>query len=403
MFGYFNGVMTSRQQASEAMKHMKTLYGAVSPQGDPVRYETFYNLSQGFLTDLAEVFNQRTAEQTPELSNRFELFWENLGEAGGWWDLLTGDSEPLRAFQQSLREAAKTAAVQATSNLLAQEAPVTTVTQVEHKGRLDTLALEGKKLLLFAHSQGNLFANTAYRYVTHLLPSSAVKVVHVAPASTNLNGAYVLADQDLVINALRATGPVPPNNVSIPPALQRTPGANGKSDLLGHGLLPIYLHPGLSTSSMVDDAVSKAMSSMIAPPVRAQSGFFTATLTWDGEGDVDLHTLEPSGAHVFFGNPVGRSGHLDVDNRTGYGPEHYYASCSLQSLQVGTYRIALANYAFGQGRTARVQIASSADGVLGTRQVTLGAATGSTPSVNVFDVNVYRDAGTGRVRVGISG
>lgn len=402
VFGYFNGILATERRADASLEYLASLYGATSPQGDKIRYETFYNLSQGLFTDLVEVFNQRMAEQDEALAQRFELFWESLSGADEWWNLITGTSPTLRALQESLSSAVNTAIVRATTSMLAQNTPSTTVTQTEQRARIDTLAVEGKKLLFFAHSQGNLFANTAYRYVSGILPAGAFKLVHVAPASSNLNGDYVLADRDLIINALRSSGLVPPNNVSIPPAGQRTPGAKNETDVFGHGLLAIYLHPGLDTSAMVNTAVNKAMATMVAPPVRAQSGFFTVTLTWDGPGDIDLHTFEPSGAHVFYNRPRGASGFLDVDNQIGFGPEHYYATCDASQLQPGAYRVALANFARGDGRTATVQVATSADGVLATRQVLMGTATGNTTSADVFNVNVTRDPATGKLRASAS-
>ncbi len=375
---------------------MKTIYGDTSPQGDKIRYETFFNLSQGLFTDLAEVFNQRVAEQDQPLVERFELFWESMSSASEWWDLIIGNATPLRTLQESLSNTVQAAAAQASMNLLAPQTPSTTFTGVEQSARLDTLAIEGKKLLFFAHSQGNLFANTAYQYVSNILPAGTVKLVHVAPASARLNGDYVLADLDRVINLQRSSGMVPPSNVSIPPPFQRTPGVNNETDPLGHGLLAIYMHPGLDTSTMVNAAVIKAMTTMVAPPVRAQSGFFTISLIWDGLGDIDLHTYEPDGSHVYFGRRQGTSGYLDVDNQIGFGPEHYYATCNAERIQTGTYRVALANYARGQGRIATVQVASSADGVLATKPVILGAPTQSTPSIEVFHVDVTRDS-TGKL------
>ncbi len=123
-----------------------------------------------------------------------------------------------------------------------------------------------------------------------------------------------------------------------------------------------------------------------------------ATLTWDGVGDVDLHTTEPDGSQVFYAHPLSRTGYLDMDNVTGYGPEHYYASCNPENLQEGTYRISLANYARAEGRLATVQIISNVDGVLGTKRIVMGAETGNIPGAHVFDVQVRRDGQSGRLR-----
>ena len=110
---------------------------------------------------------------------------------------------------------------------------------------------------------------------------------------------------------------------------------------------------------------------------------------------MDLHTYEPGGSHVYYGAMAGVAGSLDVDNTVANGPEHYYASCDVSRLRTGTYQIAVANYARAAGRTATVQLASAADGVLGTRSALMGAATGDVPSVTLFNVLVTRNAESG--------
>jgi hypothetical protein len=52
---------------------------------------------------------------------------------------------------------------------------------------------------------------------------------------------------------------------------------------------------------------------------------------------------------------------------------------------------AIANYARADGRTATVQVASWADGVLGTASVTLGEPTGDVPSEYLFQVELTED------------
>lgn len=49
------------------------------------------------------------------------------------------------------------------------------------------------------------------------------------------------------------------------------------------------------------------------------SGDLKATLTWNFYADIDLHATEPSGAHIYYGNPTSSysDGFLDVDNRAG--------------------------------------------------------------------------------------
>lgn len=179
----------------------------------------------------------------------------------------------------------------------------------------------------------------------------------------------------------------------------RPAGFNNKKDALGHGLLEIYLNQSIETGPRVKQHINDALASLQSPPIQAQTGFFSATLTWDGYGDVDLHVVEPDSTHVYFNRPIGRAGYLDVDNIIADGPEHYYAACSASSLKEGVYQVGVANYSRAVGRTAVVQIASWVDGTLGTRKVTLGESTGEVPSQLLFNVVVKKNPVTGQFSV----
>jgi hypothetical protein len=107
-----------------------------------------------------------------------------------------------------------------------------------------------------------LFANSAFSYTKGRYPTLPVQVIHVAPASPTLSGGYSLADLDLVINGLRLTGTVPANNATIPGFLLRPPGLNGEKDIMGHGLLEIYLNPNLVTSGNIKSQVQLGLTNI---------------------------------------------------------------------------------------------------------------------------------------------
>lgn len=407
-FIFFNGVNTTALEARVATQNFKVIHGVTSPAGDKIKYEYLYNSTGEGLEDFVEVFEQRLKEQEQKLqlsagtlSSRFELF---LNGSGSWWSNLTTTIGSFVDFKKDIDDARLAVMVNAITSSRAN--PPTMTNYVEHRSRLDNLILEGKKLLFVAHSQGNLFANAAYDYARTKVSADSVKVVHIAPASPILNGKYVLANLDLVINALRVTGTgtVPDITHDIPPIGSRPVGLNLVSEFppFGHGLLEIYLNPHFQVSKDIKKYIDEALLALVAPPAQATSGFFSANLTWNGSGDVDLHTFEPSGFHVFYQNMRGNSGYLDVDNTAANGPEHYYASCDATKLRTGTYSIKVANYARAQGRTATVQIASWNEGVLGTKSVTLGAETGDNPSHTLFNVVVTKDEQTGKYRVSLA-
>ncbi len=396
VFGYFNGVQTTNSTARAALRELKYRYQTQTSTGEAIRYELLYNSTHG-LGDFVEVFEQRLLEHHTILKNRYELFFQTLNNNSSTWDKLAAALSLQNAYSEfkEAQTAAAIASIKGRSQTLNQ-------TYSEHQARIDTWAIEGKKMLFVAHSQGNLFLNPAFDYAKTKIDPNVVKAVHIAPASPTVRGEHTLADKDLVINGLRAVGSVPANTNIIAGYLLRPAGLNGQTDLLGHGLLEIYLNPRISTSNRINSHVNSALSDLSSRQVeaRATSGFFTTTLTWDGTGDVDLHTFEPSGKQVWYRSMTGDSGYLDVDNTVAYGPEHYYATCDKTKLKEGIYQVKLANYARATGRVATVQIASNKQGVLATKTATMGAVTGRTPTFDMFSVEVKKDtSGQYTVRV----
>lgn len=82
-------------------------------------------------------------------------------------------------------------------------------------------------------------------------------------------------------------------------------------------------------------------------------GAFVATLTWDTgsvtgtpyQSDIDLHVREPGNVHVFYGNRLGTTLELDVDNTRAFGPENI---CTRTAPANGTYEIFVVAYSGNQ-------------------------------------------------------
>lgn len=402
-FGFFNGVWNTPRQAADGLVALRDLTGT-SYKSEPIQYETFYNTTGSVsgatgLEDVAEVFKQRAHEidSSGELESRFEFFWESLSGEKTF-------SQRVINFYPSAGLLFEQLYTQITSKLMDAIAylsshPPTEANYASHNTRLSTLALQRQKLILVAHSQGNLFANHAYDFIVAKIGAGSVKVVHVAPASPTLRGDDALAFIDLVINGLRIQGAtsVPPTNISV----SELPAS--LSDASGHTLVGTYLDPSRGGRTRVKSLIDVALDALKTPVPSANStgsvGSFTITLTWDGTGDVDLHTVEPNGAHSFYGSRAGKVGYLDVDNIVGLGPEHYYASCDAAVLQTGIYHVGINNYARATGRKATVQVSTSNGGTLGTRTLDVGPERGSsgdaTP-VQVMNIAVSKDPMTAK-------
>lgn len=398
--GFFNGVWNDEAGAINGMQALKSVLGDTF-KDEPVKYESFYNHTGStagatFMQDIAEVFIQRAREidASGTLEARWELLWEAVFDSDrSSWQRLVDSISNAGSVLSALYSDIVSKSAAGWSLLLSN--PPTAVNSATHRSRLDTLALEGQKMLLVAHSQGNLFVNPAYDYVVTKTEASAVAAYHIAPASSTLRGPHRLADIDLVINALRVQGisTIPDINLTLPVRL--------RGDASGHQLVATYLDGTRPGRGIIKTDMESKLNGLVTPAADASSGFFTVTLTWDGSGDVDLHVFEPNGSHVYYRAMSGSTGFLDVDNTVANGPEHYFASCDSARVQEGSYRVGINNYALATGRTATLQVSSAARGELLTRSLDVGPERGSGGDANppiAFDVRVAKDA-QGRLTV----
>lgn len=389
--GFFNGVWNTEAEAILATSALEKMIGS-DIDGQRVEYETFYNhtgssMNATWYQDISEVFIQRAEEIEPGFGENFEIFWSAIsGDADGFLakatsvlttDLATATSELVAGLLSDMYTEISTESAAFLSNMVSN--PPTQQDYQRHSTRIKTLALQGNKLLLVAHSQGNLFVNNAYNSALTVrnFSSENIGVVHIAPASSITNGPHILADIDAVINGLRIFG-----LSTIPDITVNLPLSHLLEDPSRHKLIPTYLNTTLATYNQVNSSINSEIGRLIQPVATGEIGSFTATLTWNGMGDVDLHTFEPSGSQVYYSNRNGVVGFLDVDNTSADGPEHYFASCDANILENGTYQIGVNNYSGADGRTAVIQISTPYVADLATKTLVLGAAEGSAGNSN---------------------
>lgn len=384
--GFFNGVGNTEVQAQLSQAYVMKFHGA-SYEDKTIAYETFYNHTGSAVgsntgQDLTEVFRQRADELDASgyLSERFELFYAMSNQDSG--NLLDDLLQTIGDTNDNLRGLIEDLYTDISNEVLAQVGelfyePPTLSDYTVHSTRIANLATQGSALIFVAHSQGNLFANAAYDYALDLenISESNIGVVHVAPAVTRTVGKHILADKDIVINGLRATGSVPENTIEIPVS-------HLAADYTGHGFVKTYMVDSIGTKGQVSAAYDELLSSLIKPTPLASGGAFTATLTWNGTGDADLHIFEPQGDQVFYADTSGSAGYLDYDNRQGFGPEHYYASCDNFESLSGTFDFAVNNYSRADGLTATVQISTPTVANVITKSIALGTTKGSSGNTN---------------------
>lgn len=320
-----NGMFNDYEQATNSKY---SLENSMRPSGnlseDQWAFDISYNHDEK-LFSLFEVFRQREGE-------RASTFWRwisGLSFAPDWFR----DKALELASHQPLAEAVIDADLR------------------RHIDSYRSLLMEGNRVLVVAHSQGNLYANAAYANLArddNHLQMNAFGIVAVATPSSQVagGGSYYTLTNDLVIDTVRLFyWDTLPGNVtnSVP-----------DSDWKHHSFVDAYLKGDQSGPMIVGGALSRA-NSLVWPVPTVGNGPISITLTWGAQPDVDLHVYEPDGTHVYYASPLGTTGYLDYDDVSSRGPEHYYVT-SCDTLAVGTYTVGL-NYFYGSApETARVHI-----------------------------------------------
>lgn len=270
---FFNGVgntygdaVTSMHATQAAIRESQNTTYDVYDSED-VAYEVMYNTTAAqsanafnpvnttILQDIAEVFVQRARELDPSGTvgnNFFYMFWEWMDGPPQNYSNRIGNNAASNNFFVNFVDAAVTAAAGALGRLVGAQAP-TEADYAQQQAQLTADAAAGRKLLMVAHSQGNLFVNHAYDFILPSISTARAKVVHLAPASVTLRGDYELSGNDLIINGLRfANGfaSIVDSNI-LPPV--------SSADGTGHGYSEIYLSADLidAQSGRPDRAIAK--------------------------------------------------------------------------------------------------------------------------------------------------
>lgn len=261
---------------------------------------------------------------------------------------------------------------------------------------------EGKKVILVAHSQGNIFANLAFQRIQSSNTDYFTIIPVASPESfvrKSLVG-HIRFSDDLVIMGVEIAKVA----VGLAAPMAQNDEDDIDADFLSHGFSEAYL-ADISSRSFIVQAIFSSENALPTPVGIADQGTITITLTWGSNPDVDLHIYEPTGNHVYYANKNGNFGYLDVDDVTSYGPEHYYVSCETlinNSLSIGRYRFGV-NYYYGySSETATITVKTPTSEL--TRSVLLTDVMGSSGNNNmipVADVIVSKDSSTGQFNFSI--
>lgn len=412
---YLNGISNTWTQAFSSRAELQAAYGDTH-NGEPITYNNLYNDTHGVAQDVAEVFEQKVREAvergvlTEERISRLisnvvgtsisvvtapqrlaawlmaqvpigviqdagRAWGDFLAELPGWYE--SAHNKVNSWMTDQIRKFADETLLD----------PETRAIIDNHVSTVRSQIASGRKPLIVSHSQGNLFATPIATKARAATASNAVRVAHVATPAKLLAGGYVTIDTDMIIAPFFGTGQAPDPNVSMQPLLAGT----------NHGFGNAYLRHGEQARTSVLNLVRDELNGIQLPVGTGSDGLFTVTLTWPTTGDVDLHTFEPNGRHVYYGAKQGNFGFLDVDNTSGYGPEHYYADCT--PAAIGTFTIGVTNYSrVNAGTPVTVQL-SSATFIGEPVVLNVGGSVGSSSMQHqVFQVQVTQDP-DGQLRV----
>ena len=331
---YINGMLT---ELTTAEAGMNLLQASVEPhmagtgKDAKLEFDMMYNPTNGPLLDLMEAFEQRMGAIGKLVD--WTQFWRMVN------GIVPGSSEYKAAHSQVFQKHYK-------SMKANQEEAVQNVVQ-----KCTAALLEGSKVLLVGHSQGNLFINQVYDRLrvekTLKKRLNSIGVVAIATPASRVagGGMYTTLYEDKVINMVRSIFPgTKAGNVR---------NANPSSPT-SHFLADDYLKIDTQSRKKILSQIRSTIVNLRRPTQIARRGIITVTLRWGRHPDVDLHVREPTKRHVYYKARYGKAGHLDRDDTNGYGPEHYYVSC--KKLKTGRYKVGV-NYYAGKGTaTARIQI-----------------------------------------------
>lgn len=317
---FINGVFTTQKGAQEALEVLaqSTRQYLSAEEFSDLQFYLAHNPTY-LVLDLWEAVKQR-------LENDFSRFYRFLAGL-----------EPMPDFMQEAY-----AAIAAGIDV---GALLSSPTAQNHINLYQRELLEGRKVVLVPHSQGNFFANRAYVSLT-AEEQRSVGIISVANPDSRVagEGPYTTLTNDIVIRPIPGALPANVSNSRI----------FNFRDWTGHGFTESYLEPGSNSRAQILGHIRSTLTTLETPSTNAGDGVITVTLTWGDQPDVDLHVFEPDGAHVYWRAKQGEAGYLDIDDVTSFGPEHYFVSCD--TLRPGIYQVGVNFYNGNAPELANIQI-----------------------------------------------
>ncbi|WP_210499428.1 YfaP family protein [Vibrio crassostreae] len=395
---YFaNGVDNEYDDVLKVVRLLKDEYeNQLNGLADNEKYQfsDAYNYTQGVLKDILQVFKQKQDELGVNDDNfhTFQLY--EMVKAG-----LTSDEIRIRILLMThltdntglaakITDSALNELEQAIDDAIVQVLADQRTVNEESVTKYETALQSGKRVIILAHSQGNLFTNSAITSVMQRNPQfvESIASIGVASPADSVIGAnkYITAEDDRVIQALALLENVLPLNLDNDPSV-----FNDFRTISNHEFIKDYFDDRLVSKTWIDGEVVRLATNLPYPSELAGEGALRASMSWGAEPDVDLHVFEPDGTHVHYRNRVGTSGELDVDDTNSFGPENFFVECN--DIMLGTYSIGVNYYSGNAPEKAEITLFLGDGQSVKPRTKTLSSERGSDGNDNpeiMFEVNV---------------
>lgn len=418
---FVNGMDTGQPEAYGHARRLNSAYKSALESRDMVTYEfnSLYNDTESLAVDIIlEVEAHRIADGLEGVSAyqiyrlvRAGLSLEDIHRLIGVWPLVPDAATLIARLTPDVYENITNILLgrgigdQARRERIRERMRHRNNVLTRHLSKLEADLQAGKRVIIVAHSQGNLFTNTVVDLISTRQPDWArsIAVIGVAtPAASIANpwSYYVSAHDDRFLGdihslALVRTWDVLPPNVDNSPRPDnnpyiRTPRGNYNLRIpFLHSFERAYFAEGLASRAKIDMHMEDLAETLPYPSRVAGEGAIRATLTWGPQPDVDLHVFEPNGSHVYYNDLTGQSGTLDVDDTESFGPENYVVACD--KVEVGVYTVGVNYFRGNEPETANVALFLGDGSSTAPREVPLNSArgrAGNTSPVTVFEIEV---------------
>ncbi len=338
---YVNGIMNTKKEAKENLNELKdSLFQKVSTgqltqaQFDAMEFDIAYNPSAGLMRDLTEALANKLEESV-------ETVWTFA------WEIVLSVPEALTLIDEEIKNDILTKVTAATVGLVINPDDLG-----NHLAKYRNSHLQGKKVIMVSHSQGNFFANAAFDVLEaesqqegSTLDIFGFGIVSVAtPAGTVAVGnRYSTFDEDKVIEAVRVATLPPglvsplPSNVAFPQAQEDSLDAP-----LHHNFINAYMSPLAPAREKILLDFIITYTTLVQPFDRTGNGILTVMLTTNlvFSGTFPIQVSVPEGASSVVPVLISSDTQRRSSNPVTYWIIHTWLySLPCQLVQPGIYTI----------------------------------------------------------------